>query len=62
MSIGHKGMMHAAKAMAISSLDLFSDPKNIQAAQEEFERRMGGKKYTCPIADDKKPRSFEPKS
>ena len=60
MSIGHKGLMHAAKALAITALDLYSDPKYLQAAKEEFERRMGGKKYVCPIPEDFKPPRLEP--
>jgi aminobenzoyl-glutamate utilization protein B len=61
MSIGHKGMMHGAKALALTALDLYSDPKHIQAAQDEFDRRMGKNKYVCPIPDNIKPPRFEPK-
>ncbi len=62
MSIGHKGMLHAAKAMALTALDLYSDPVHIQAAQNEFDRKMGSRKYICPIPDDIKPPRLEPKS
>jgi aminobenzoyl-glutamate utilization protein B len=62
MSIGYKGMMHAAKAMALTGLDLYSDPVHIQAAQNEFDRKMGSRKYVCPIPDDIKPPRLEPKS
>lgn len=62
MSIGHKGMMHGAKALAITALDLYSDPKHIQAAQDEFNRKIGKNKYVCPIPDDIKPPRLEQKS
>jgi aminobenzoyl-glutamate utilization protein B len=62
MSIGHKGMMHAAKALAISALDLYSDPKHLKAIQEEFDRRVGKNKYVCPLPERIKPPRLEPKS
>ncbi len=62
MSIGHKGMMHAAKAMALTALDLYSDPKYIQAVRADFDKSMNGKKYECPIPDDQQPPRLEPKS
>jgi len=62
MSIGHKGMMHAAKTMALSALDLYTNPETIQAAKSEFDRRMGSRKYVCPIPEDVQPPRLEPKS
>jgi aminobenzoyl-glutamate utilization protein B len=62
MSIGHKGMLHAAKTMALTALDLYSDPAHIQAARDEFNRKMGSRKYVCPIPEDIKPPRLEPKS
>ena len=61
MSIGHKGLMHAAKAMALTAIDLYSDPKHLQAAQDEFDKSMGSRKYGCPIPEDVKPPRMEPK-
>jgi aminobenzoyl-glutamate utilization protein B len=40
-SIGAKGMMVAAKTMALTTIDLFSDPTHITKAREEFDRRRG---------------------
>ena len=40
-SIGAKGMMVAAKTMALSTMDLFTDPSHIVKAREEFQRRRG---------------------
>jgi len=49
MSIGHKGMLHAAKAMAIAASDLYRDPALVNAAREEFERETAGRKYVSPV-------------
>jgi aminobenzoyl-glutamate utilization protein B len=44
-SIGAKGMMVAAKTMALTAIDLFSDPSHLVKAREEFTRRTGGFVY-----------------
>ncbi len=38
-SIGEKGMLVAAKAMAASAIDIYTDPGIIDAAREDFEAR-----------------------
>jgi aminobenzoyl-glutamate utilization protein B len=45
MSIGHKGMIHAAKALAATMVDLFEDDKAVAAVRKEFEESTAGKKY-----------------
>jgi aminobenzoyl-glutamate utilization protein B len=40
-SIGNKGMMMAAKTMALSIIDVFSNPATIEAAWKEFKTRTG---------------------
>ena len=40
-SIGNKGMMIAAKTMALSIIDVFSNPATIEAAWKEFKTRTG---------------------
>lgn len=45
MSIGHKGMMHAAKAMAITAVDLFENEKIRSAIRSEFESQTKGQVY-----------------
>jgi len=40
-TIGAKGMMVAAKTMALTTIDLFSDPTHLRKAREEFDRRRG---------------------
>jgi aminobenzoyl-glutamate utilization protein B len=44
-SIGTKGMMVAAKTMALTAIDLFSDPTHIQKARAEFDKRRAGFVY-----------------
>jgi aminobenzoyl-glutamate utilization protein B len=40
-TIGVKGMMVAAKAMALTTVDLFTDPSHIQKARAEFDQKRG---------------------
>lgn len=55
MSIGHKGMMLAAKTIATSAVDLFNDPSIIKKATKELNGRRGdGFKY-IPLLGDRKP-------
>jgi len=56
MSIGHKGMVHAAKVMAITAADFILDPDLRQKARSEFEASTAGRPYACPIPDHVKPR------
>lgn len=54
MSIGHKGMLHAAKAMAMTMTDLFEDPKLVQEIKEEYRERKGDAVYE-PIVPEGPP-------
>ena len=56
--IGVKGMMVAAKTMALTAVDLFSDPAHIQKARAEFERRKAGFVYKPRIGDRKPPLDY----
>ena len=47
----HKGMLHAAKVLAATAVDLLTEPSLIRAAQAEHARRTGGCAYVCPIPD-----------
>ena len=51
-SIGTKGMIYAAKAMAAFGLKVMGDPELLAKAKKEFDESMGGKHYVCPIPDD----------
>jgi aminobenzoyl-glutamate utilization protein B len=55
MSIGQKGMLVAAKAIAITGADLFSDPRAVQDARAEFQRQLQGKTYKSAIPPGQKP-------
>ena len=53
-SIGHKGLLCAGKVLCGTAIDLFEDPKLIEAAKEEFaEKTKIG--YYCPVPEDAKP-------
>src|SRR6202021_1613417 len=45
MSIGQKGMIVAARALAITGADLFSNPQLVLDAKSDFRRQLEGKKY-----------------
>jgi aminobenzoyl-glutamate utilization protein B len=54
MSIGRKGMMVAAKTLAITAIDLFQNEKVIADAKAEFEKRRGADfKYKALVGDRK---------
>jgi len=54
MSIGHKGMTYASKAMAMTMVDLFEDKKLIESVKEEFKTRKGDEVYK-PMIDGPPP-------
>jgi aminobenzoyl-glutamate utilization protein B len=57
--IGHKGMMVAAKVLALTLVDLLQDPQLIPAAKTDFQERMRDVKYTTRIPEGQKaPRSI----
>ncbi len=45
MSIGHKGMVYAAKALSMTAVDLFTDTKLLAAVKKEFKERKGDYQY-----------------
>lgn len=49
MSIGHKGMIHASKALAATMIDLFTDEANVKAVREEFAKKTEGVQYKAYI-------------
>jgi aminobenzoyl-glutamate utilization protein B len=58
MSIGSNGMMVAAKTMALTAVDLFTDPANLVKARAEFQKRLGGFVYTSRVGDRKPPLDY----
>jgi len=55
MSVGQKGMIVAAKALAATGADLFSDRQLISDAKADFRRQMEGKTYQSVIPPGQKP-------
>ncbi|MEJ1222433.1 amidohydrolase [Sediminicola sp. 1XM1-17] len=49
MSIGHKGMAHAAKAMGMTMLDLFENPKLVEKVKAEYKERKGSEVYEAIV-------------
>jgi aminobenzoyl-glutamate utilization protein B len=49
MSIGRKGMLVAAKTLALSTLDVIYDPAHVKLAREAFERRRAGFTYVSRV-------------
>jgi aminobenzoyl-glutamate utilization protein B len=55
MSIGHKGMEHAAKALAATMIDLFEDASVRESVQAEFREKTRGHVYKPYIPDGPPP-------
>jgi aminobenzoyl-glutamate utilization protein B len=51
--IGTKGMMVAAKTMAMTAIDLFTNPTLITKAKEEFVSKKGDYKYEALLGTRK---------
>lgn len=54
-SIGAKGMMVAAKTLALTAVDLFSDASRLDAIRAEFEERRGDDFQYEPLLGDREP-------
>jgi aminobenzoyl-glutamate utilization protein B len=54
-SIGRKGMLVAARTLALSVLELLEKPQEIEAAKADFEKRKAGRSWVTRIASDAKP-------
>ncbi|MDD3253450.1 MAG: amidohydrolase [Lachnospiraceae bacterium] len=52
--LGHKGLLVAAKALALSVIRTMESPEIREAAKAEFVRKTGGV-YHCPLPDEVKP-------
>ncbi|HSL21519.1 MAG TPA: amidohydrolase [Vicinamibacterales bacterium] len=51
--IGAKGMMVAAKTMALTAVDLIVDPQHLVNARAEFDKRRAGHAYTSRLGNRK---------
>ncbi len=45
MSVGHKGMIYAAKALSMTMIDLFENKKLLEEIRSEFNKRKGNYRY-----------------
>lgn len=54
MSIGHKGLMMATKAIASLGADLFTDPELLAAAKADFKERVGDRVFKSPLDPEMK--------
>ena len=55
MGIGHKGMLYAAKVMALGAVEFMQNPELIRKARDEFKKRRAASDYVSPIPDGLKP-------
>ncbi|MDE2819293.1 MAG: amidohydrolase [Chloroflexota bacterium] len=55
-SIGAKGMIFAAKAMALAGLDLLTKPELLAEATAEFEVARAGRDYVSPLPPEATPK------
>jgi aminobenzoyl-glutamate utilization protein B len=55
MSIGHKGLVRAAKVLAATMVDLYEDPATLQAVRAEFEAKKKGVDFDAYVPDGPPP-------
>ena len=53
--IGYKCMMLATKILALTGIDLFTNPDLVQEAKDELARANGSKGYVSPLPNDVQP-------
>jgi aminobenzoyl-glutamate utilization protein B len=57
--IGHKGMIVAAKAMALTAVELFENPGTLMEANAEFNLRRGANfQYEALLGDREPPLDY----
>lgn len=49
MSIGHKGMLTAAKILALSAIEFMQNPKAVEEAKQQFKELTKGEPYKSPF-------------
>ena len=59
MSIGHKGMGYASKALAMTMVDLFEDQQLVKEVKAEFKERKGDYIYQAMIPEGPPPLDFD---
>ena len=59
MSIGHKGLVYASKALAMTMVDLYENPDLVEAIKAEFRERKGDYVYEGIVPPGPPPLDFE---
>ena len=54
-TIGTKALLNAAKVFSLTAIDLFQNPKTVQAIKDEFEQKRGKDFQYNPLLGDRKP-------
>ncbi len=54
-SVGRKGMLVAARTLALGGVELLENPAELKAAHDAFETRLAGRKWTTRVPVDAKP-------
>ena len=54
-AIAHKGMLYAAKIMALTALDFLQNPELVTEARKELTETLDGETYPNPLPKDLKP-------
>ena len=55
MPVAHKGLVHVAKAMAGTAIDVLANPDLLAQAKADHHARLARSPYVCPIPDDVTP-------
>lgn len=55
MSIGHKGLVYSSKAMAMTMVDLFENPKLVEKVKAEYKMRKGDEIYEAMVPEGPPP-------
>ena len=55
MSIGHKGMLHASKAIAMTMSDLYQNDELVKRVKNEYLERKGNEIYVAMVPDGPPP-------
>jgi aminobenzoyl-glutamate utilization protein B len=58
MSLGHKGLVYASKALAMTMVDLYEDPALVAAVKAEFSERKGDYEYEGIVPEGPPPLDF----
>jgi aminobenzoyl-glutamate utilization protein B len=59
MSIGHKGMMHASKVMALAAMVLYTEGERLAKIRQEFEAAIVRNPYHSPLPADLQPPYYD---